>query len=105
MITENIDKAITAADARLNKISSIYKTEVRDLVQELVGKGVVTTGYRTSCGRADNTLKRHREFVKVLGMLKKQGFHITEKSFTEKNAYASINGGFWNTKIYTITKA
>lgn len=64
--------------------------------------GQVEVGWRETCGTTDMTMHTYREWVKVVSKLKKDGFVISEERVKHKNAYASNNGGFWNSIIYKV---
>jgi hypothetical protein len=68
----------------------------------LIAKGSVEVGYRESCGPTHITLHTHRAWTKVVSRLRKSGFVIREENVKHKNRYATNNGGFWRSIIYTL---
>jgi len=71
-------------------------------INTLVKTGRVEVGWRECCGKTDSTMYQHREWVKIVSMLRKDGVVVNEEQVKHKNAYATNNGGFWNSIIYSV---
>jgi len=59
-------------------------------------------GYRAGCGKKDNTHLIFEQWQKIIKLLKKDGFLITEENVIHANKSPTMSGGFWNSIIYSI---
>lgn len=103
-VSENIKSKVLQFDKNLNKITGYESNELDRCLRCLLVTGCVEVGYRSQCGSTHNTQKVYRDWVKVVKLLKNEGHTIKEEPVTHKNAYATNNGGFWNSTIYTIVQ-
>lgn len=80
--------------------------EVNELVYELLKGETVEVGYRQTCGKSEkhSTLIRYELFNNCIKKLSKMGYVIKCESNTHGNAYATNNGGFWNSNNYILLK-
>lgn len=97
------DKQRDSLIARIDKYDATHTLHpVRDYFDTLMDKGSVEVGYRVCCGAKSDTAKVNDDWQKVIKTLRRHGYTITEQDVKHKNAYATNNGGFWNSTIYTI---
>ena len=92
---------------KLNKrsekwLKKLEGTSLKLETSQLINGESVEIGYRSSCGCKDQTLKDFEIFNNLLKALKSQGVTIEQNLVEHKNAYASNNGGFWNSYIFKI---
>lgn len=100
----------TELENSFNKQLSISEVEkqtkdedVKELLIELVAKNKIEVGYRQACGSGKhNTQKLYDKFDKSILKLQNKGYLISKESVKHKNAYATNNGGFWNSYIYRL---
>lgn len=85
-----------------NWLKKLEKTSLKYEVLKLIKGDSVEVGYRSSCGCKDQTMKDFEIFRKFLNALSSQGVAISETPIAHKNAYATNNGGFWNSSMYKI---
>lgn len=104
MLSEKIQTKIHLADKRLNLLVGYEANNIKNYIDSFIKNGSIEVGYRSSCGTTHSTMKTFSEFYKVIKMLRKEGLEITEESVKHKNAYATNNGGFWNSTIFKIQK-
>lgn len=71
---------------------------------KLIQGASVEVGYRSTCGTTHSTLKNFRVFKAFIKALRAQKIEVSETPVSNKNAYATINGGFWNSYIFEIQK-
>lgn len=102
MIKEQFKDIIEKSDNKLNKILGWQDDPIRHFVDVLDIKKEVEVGFRSCSGSTDKTQIIYREWVSFIKKLKKNGIKISEESIKHKNAYATNNGGFWNSSIYRI---
>jgi hypothetical protein len=101
-ISEKTLQQIESIDNKINSWYGYDNNEMKRLIESLRRDGYVEVGWRTQCGSTDRTQKVYREWCKVIKMLSKDGIRLSEESVKHKNAYATNNGGFWNSIIYKI---
>lgn len=89
-------------DVKVGGIQGYPSNTLRQWLATLIDRGSVEVGWRESCGHTDLTLKVYREWLKIVKSLKRAGFNIVEERIKHKNGYASNNGGFWNSIIYSL---
>lgn len=87
-----------------NWLKKLKETSLNYETLRLMNGESVEIGYRSSCGYTDQTMKDFRILRKFLDALKSQGFVVSETVVSHKNAYATNNGGFWNSYIFKITE-
>lgn len=101
-LSQTILSRIKSMDKKLNQQCDHEPNELRGNLQKLLEHGRVEVGWRESCGTTGFSLKAHREWVKVVKILKKEGLEITEDQVKHKNSYATLSGGFWQSIVYTL---
>lgn len=104
MLSNNIKDKIRSADQKLNVLVGYDANNIKNNFDNLFKNGSVEVGYRSSCGSTHSTMKTYREFYKILKLIRKEGFEISEENITHGNAYATNNGGFWNSIIFKLIK-
>lgn len=102
MLSQKIQDKIRQADLRMNKIQGWESNDVSSAINNLMHHGSFEVGYRSQCGSTHKSQKTYNEIVRIIALLRKEGFEISEESVKHKNAYATNNGGFWNSTIFTI---
>ena len=85
-----------------NWLGKLKNTSLKYESLRLVAGEPVEVGYRSTCGCKDQTMKDFEIFRKFLNSLKAQGISVSEKPINHKNAYATNNGGFWNSYIFKV---
>ena len=85
-------------------LQKLEKTMLHTDALMLINGNAVEVGYRSVCGKTDQTMKDFEMFRKFIKSLKAQGVDISESSVKHKNSYATNNGGFWNSYIFDIRK-
>jgi hypothetical protein len=78
------------------------KTMLSESSKQLLAGRAVEVGYRSTCGSKDNTHKEYEIFYKLIKSLRSQGVSIRETPVKHGNAYATNNGGFWNSTIFEV---
>lgn len=101
-ISKNLLIKVKAADQRVNKIVGYEANSISDWVNKLIALEEVEVGYRARCGSAHSTHKAYREFLKIIKIMEKEGCVVLQQPVKHKNAYATINGGFWNSSIFKL---
>lgn len=104
VLPDKIKNKIAAYDEKLNKAAGYPANAIQETVERLLVYGSVEVGYRTSTGKADNTLRTYREWMKILRMLQKDLKIIIEPQ-KHDNGWATLAGGFWNSNIYRIEES
>lgn len=101
-ISQKTTDLIQKLNEKANGLAGYNSNDISRNAGELLTSGSVEVGYRSCCGTTDKTHKVYKEWLKVLKALKKDGLEITEENQKHKNAYATNNGGFWNSTIFRI---
>ena len=101
-VLEKIWPKVYALDDKLNKQAGFKSNDLQENLRQLITFNEVEVGWRASCGSTDRTMKIHREWEKVIAMLRKEGLEIKEERVKHGNSYATEKRGFWNSIIYTI---
>lgn len=102
-ISQTLQAKIQHADVKCNEIAGYSANNIQCYIDKLLRDQKVEVGYRGMCGATHSTQKVFREWVKIVKALRKEGYNITEENVTHKNAYATNNGGFYNSIIYSIS--
>lgn len=93
---------IRRADERQNKIQGWESNNIIGDITKLFEYGFVEVGYRAQCGSIHKSQKSFSEFSKIIKALEKKGVKIEIEIQKHKNAYATNNGGFWNSSVFKI---
>lgn len=101
-MSKKIDDFIISADAKLNKSAGYEANNLRTFYESLIKGGFVEVGWRESCGATHQTHRTYREWVKLIKKIREEGIIVQEQRRTHGNAYATNNGGFWNSIVYTL---
>lgn len=104
IVSEKTRAAIEKSDVRLSKRTSSgwNGKQIFSYVEVLDMTGRVEVGYRACCGCTHFTSYVYDEWKKICKRLIADGNDISTESVKHKNAYATINGGFWNSEIYRV---
>ena len=93
---------INKRDEFLNNKNGWSQNSLMGAMEDLEKNGEVEIGWRQCCGSSDRTQLTHREWVKVVKRLGKDGIELSQEKVKHDNAYATNHGGFWNSIIYHI---
>lgn len=94
---------IATRDKRIAKFWPHNPSFLRDQFQELLSRGVVRVGGRSSCGVSDPTMTALRLWNEVVRKAKSFGFQISESNVGgQRNEWATRGGGFWNESEYRL---
>lgn len=104
MISEKMQNAIGLADNKLNLLHGWESNSIQTYIDDFFKNSQVEIGYRAQCGSTHLTQKIYNEFVKITYKLKKEGYSIDQENVKHKNAYATLNQGFWNSTIFRLIK-
>lgn len=102
MATIEITPKITALNEKANVICGWQSNDILTYISKLNTFREVNVGYRSSCGSTDSTMKVFALWAKTLKEIAKQGVIINAENIPQKNAYATIAGGFWHEFKYTM---
>ena len=83
-------------------LEKLKNTNLADEAQALLNGKPVEVGYRATCGSTHKTMKDYDVFKKFIKALKAQDEEVSERLVKHGNAYATNNGGFWNSYIFEI---
>ena len=94
---------ILSIQEKLREKNIIQSVDLISFLNILHRDGEVEVGWRQTCGKGvEKTRLIFEAWNKVVKLLKKDGYLITEEPQQHKNAYATINGGFWQSTIYKL---
>lgn len=99
---KKLQEKIKLADKKSNEYAGYEANSISKYVEDLISLNPVEVGYRAQCGSTHGTQKTYREFIKVIQALEKEGFEISQERVKHKNAYATNNGGFWQSIIFKL---
>jgi hypothetical protein len=85
-------------------LKKLESTALHGDAVKLLNGDPVEVGYRATCGCTDQTMRDFEVFRKFIKALKAQSLDINETPVVHKNAYATNNGGFWNSHIFEVLK-
>ena len=93
-------------DARINARFGYQSDTLARWYELLCKQGEVEVGWRECCGARSVTAYAYTEWRKVIKRLERaHGIKVTVERVKHKNAYASNNGGFWNSEIFRLPQA
>ncbi|QMW05369.1 hypothetical protein [Spirosoma foliorum] len=101
-MNEILTAMIRKADLKLNGQAGWESNDMQRYANLLIQKGSVEVGWRESCGTTHPTVKQYRAWKSIVSSMRKQGYVVEETRVHHPNAYASNNGGFWNSIIYKL---
>lgn len=103
---EGIPKNLMSFIKTRDKKSNVYhyrKDEISFLFNELLTKGEIKTGGRSTCGKhVDNSWKTFTMFNEVITKAKKIGYKIEVVHIKQDCKYATLAGGFWHENLYKL---
>ena len=73
-----------------------------DLLVLLFDGKMVEVGWRECCGTTDPSVRRHKNWIKVVRHVRKLGYQVQEEKQKHGNSWATKAGGFWSSVIYTL---
>ena len=96
---------IATRDRKIAKFWPHQPECLRDTFNELLARGVVRVGGRSTCGGSDPTMTQLRLWNEVVRKAVSAGFAITETNVASlPNAWATRGGGFWNESEYRLAR-
>lgn len=101
-LSEKIRDFASKQDFLLNKKAGYDANDLRANLHLLTSQGRVEVGWRETCSSTDRTAHIHRAWQKVISKIEKEGISVHREPVKHKNAYASNNGGFWQSIIYSV---
>jgi hypothetical protein len=103
VIHPKLETYIATRDKRISKYRPYDRTHIRDLFVQLLKKGEVTVGCRSTCGGTDPTMHVYRAWNEVVRKARALGYQITEEPVRGiGNAWATLGGGYWNETVYRL---
>jgi hypothetical protein len=97
---------IATRDRRIAKSQPWSPTPIADNFRELLDRGEVVVGGRTTCGKhTDASWEVYTLWNEVVCKARKLGIHIQAEGIKHGNAWATKAGGFWDEKRYTFARA
>lgn len=105
VIHPKLETYIATRDKRINKYWPHKRTHIRDLFVQLLEKGAVTVGWRSTCGGTDPTMHIYRAWDEVVRKARALGYQITEERVRGiGNSWATLSGGFWDEMEYKLVE-
>lgn len=95
-------KLVQTAKEKERIINGYASNQIENDFNNLLSGKSVEVGYRAGCGRTDRTHKVFKEWLKILKLLRKDGFIIEEKNVLHANKSPTMAQGFWNSTIYSL---
>ena len=96
---------IETRDRKIAKFWDHSPTHNADLFTQLLKRGSVLVGGRSSCGCTDPSMSALRLWNEVVSKARKHGFEIVEHDRPQTNAWATASGGFWNESEYQLIRS
>jgi len=97
-----ITDKIKALNNNVNVLCGYNSNDIIRNIDSLNMSGSVLFGYRSSCGKTDNTIKIYRFWIKAVKEIEKQGITLKAENIIVGNSYATTKGGFWNEIRYSV---
>jgi hypothetical protein len=105
VIHPKLETYIATRDKRISKYWPHRRTHIRDLFVQLLEKGAVAVGCRSTCGGSDPTMHAYRAWNEVVRKARALGYQITEERVRGiKNSWATLSGGFWDETEYKLVE-
>ena len=98
----DLHKIAEKSDQRLSKRFGYNVADIDRNLSLLLHGNSVEVGKRTACGKTDATAYSYREWEVLIKKMQSCGYVISITPVKHKNAYATLNGGFWSSEIYEI---
>ena len=102
MVAQKLLEKAAKLDESLSKKHKRVVTDIERYTKNLIYHGSIEVGYRSSCGKTDHTMYVYREWVKLLKYAARLGVVVDVTQVKHGSAYATNNGGFWDSSIYAI---
>lgn len=100
---DTISAFIAKADARINARFGYQSDTLARWYELLCRQGEVEVGWRQCCGTRSVTAYAYQEWCRVVKRVERaKGIKVAVERVKHKNAYASNNGGFWNSEIFRL---
>jgi hypothetical protein len=104
-IDQRLLSFIATRDKRVAKDRPWDSTPLLNAFNELLAKGSVRMGGRTTCGNyADPTWRVYSAWNEVVRKARSLGFAIEEVSVKHGNGWATKAGGFWDEADYKLIR-
>ncbi|GEM_PF-2551938 len=99
----SIVAAIDVADQKINAKLGYQSNSLAGWYSTLTKTGSVEVGWRECCGSTHITMIIRREWVKVTKKMERAGMRLLVERVKHGNAYATNNGGFWQSEIFKLS--
>ncbi|MBB3004411.1 hypothetical protein FHX57_006793 [Paraburkholderia tropica] len=106
-IVPALEKFIATRDKRNTKYDCLRSGDrLAGTFKELIEKGSVTMGGRTTCGSyLDPTWATFCMWNEIIAKAQRLGYRIEVTSVKHGNKSPTTSGGFWNENVYTMQEA
>lgn len=102
MIPSSLERYIATRDKKLSEFW-VSKTPLLELFKELLERGTVEVGGRSTCGTyTDPTWKLFTSWNEVIRKACKLGYEIEVEPVRHKNKSPTTCGGYWYSNIYRL---
>jgi hypothetical protein len=103
VIHPKLETYIATRDKRISKYRPYDRTHIRDLFVQLLERGAVTVGCRSTCGGSDPTMHVYRAWNEVVRKARTLGYQIAEERVRGiGNSWATLSGGSWDETEYKL---
>jgi hypothetical protein len=103
-LNPKLEKYIATRDKKINAKSYCpIGNPLQEAFTQLLDKGEITLGGRSTCGTyLDPTWTRFTLWNEVVKKAQSLGYEISVEPIKQKNAYATVAGGFWHENKYSL---
>jgi len=101
-VSNKIKEKVIELNEKSNSIYAYKNNDILNNFNILIRNKQVEVGYRSACGSTDKTHKSFKIWLKLICLLEKEGFYISQEHKTHPNKSPTMSGGFWNSIIYKI---
>ena len=106
MIHPKLESYIATRDRKIAKFWPHEPNCLRNQFIEMMQRGTIRVGGRSTCGGSDPTMHAYRAWNEVIRKARSLGYSITVTDCSQQgNAWATRGGGFWNESEYRIDAA
>lgn len=106
MIHPKLESYIATRDRKISRFWPHERNFLRDRFIEMMQRGHIRVGGRSTCGGSDPTMHAYRAWNEVIRKAQSLGYSITVTDCRQQgNAWATRGGGFWNESEYRIDTA
>lgn len=106
VVHQKLASYIATRDRKIAAFWPHAPNHLREMFGELMTRGVVRVGGRSSCGGSDHTMTALRLWNEVVRKARTLGYDIKEVDCgSQRNEWATRGGGFWNESEYFLIDA